>query len=218
MIAELSKLYTGRWIRAHKTANRVALVLFLVGAPWPAGGQWLLNDKAQLPLGQSEKNWVPLAMDKVHDPNGSAIRQLQEPGEGLSLLPAHESGNRVLWAKALDRGAISPRRAKDPSEAKVQVLDMDVLMDLGGSMKIVRFPHRIHTEWLACDNCHEHLFKSKIGANKLSMFQILLGEQCGLCHGSVAFPLTECQFCHSVEQEAGGFRSSMPNLAPELPK
>jgi len=200
MIAELIKRYTSRWFRAHRAVSRVALILLLSGAPWHAGGQWLQDDKAQLPLGQSEKNWVPLAKDGVHDPGGLALRQLQEPGEGLSLLPADTAGNRVLWAKALDRGAINPRRTRTPSETKVQVLDMDVLMDLRGSMPIVRFPHRIHTQWLACDNCHEQLFKSRIGANKLSMYQILQGEQCGLCHGAVAFPLTQCTFCHSVKR------------------
>lgn len=211
------KHYIDTWFRAHRAVGCMAFVLFLAGAPWPAVGQWLLDEKTQLPLGQSEKNWVPLAKDKVHDPSGPAITQLQEPGEGLSLLPAHDSGNLVLWAKALDRGAISPRRAKTQSGTKVQVLDMDVLMDLRGSMPIVRFPHRIHTEWLACDNCHEQLFKSKIGANKISMFQILQGEQCGLCHGAVAFPLTQCQFCHSVKQ-AGEFGSAMPALGPGLPE
>lgn len=193
----------------------MAIVLFLVGAPWSAEGQWLQDDRTQLPLGQSQKNWVPLADDHVHDPFGPAIRQLQEPGEGLNQLPAHESGNKVLWAKALDRGAINPRRSRTPSKTNVQVLDMDVLLDLNGSMPIVRFPHRIHTEWLACDNCHEHLFKSKIGANQLSMFQILLGEQCGLCHGAVAFPLTQCQFCHSVERKNTLYSSPMPVLGPE---
>lgn len=216
MIAESTKFYNNGWFRAQKAVVRVVLVLLLAGASWTAEGQWLQDDKTQMPLGQSEKNWVPLTKDKVHDPRGPAIKQLQEPGEGLSQLPAHESGNRVLWAKALDRGAINPRRTRTPSGAKVQVLDMDVLMDLGGSMPIVRFPHRIHTEWLACDNCHEQLFKSKTGTNKLSMFQILLGEQCGLCHGSVAFPLTQCQFCHSVERQDGGFSSPLPSLGPRL--
>lgn len=158
------------------------------------------DDEAQMPLGQLEKNWVPLSKDGVHDPAGPAIRQLQEPGKGLSQLPAHESGNRVLWAKALDRGAINPRRELAPSATKLQVLDLDILMNLRGGMPIVRFPHRIHTQWLACDNCHEHLFKSQIGANKLSMYTMLQGEQCGLCHGSVAFPLTQCAFCHSVSR------------------
>ena len=201
VIAELTKRYTGGGCpRVHRAASRAALILLLAGATWPARGQWLLDDKAQLPLGQSEKNWVPLAKDGVHDPDGLAIKQLQEPSEGLSLLPADTAGNRVLWAKALDRGAINPRRTKAPSETKGQVLDMDVLLDLRGSFSVVRFPHRIHTQWLACDNCHERLFKSKIGANKISMYQILQGEQCGLCHGAVAFPLTQCTYCHSVDR------------------
>ena len=205
MIAKLTRCYISRRFSA---VGRVALVLLFVCAPWPAAGQWLQDGKAPLPLSQPEKNWVPLAKDKVHDPREPAVKQLQEPGEGLSQLPAHESGNRVLWAKALDRGAINPRRAKTPSETQVQVLDMDVLMDLNGNMPIVRFPHRIHTQWLACNNCHEDLFKSQIGANKIRMYQILQGEQCGLCHGSVAFPLTQCPFCHSVERPTNIYRES----------
>ena len=191
--------YIGRWLSAHGAVGRVVFMLILAGAPWTVMGQWVQDERAQLPLGQSEKNWVPLAKDKVHDPRGSAFRQLQEPGEGLSLLPSDTAGNLVLWAKALARGAISPRRATTSSGAKAQrVPDMDVLMDLRGSFPVVRFPHRIHTQWLACNNCHEHLFKSQIGVNGISMYQILQGEQCGLCHGSVAFPLTQCAFCHSV--------------------
>ncbi len=204
MIAELTKRCPSKFSRAHRVLGHVTVILLLTCVPWQAEGQWLQDDRAQLPLGQSEKNWTPLDMDGVHDPAGPAIRQLQEPGKGLSELPAHESGNRVLWAKALDRGAINPRRAIKPSEAKVQVLDLDILMNLRGGMPIVRFPHRIHTQWLACDNCHEQLFKSQIGANKLSMYMMLQGEQCGLCHGSVAFPLTQCSFCHSVSRKPEG--------------
>lgn len=204
MIAELTRRCTDSWFSAYRAVGLVALVLLLVGAPWAAAEQWLQDDKAQLPLGQSEKNWVPLAKDKVHDPRGPSIKELQEPGAGLSQLPAHPSGNRVLWAKALDRGAISPRRSITPTETKMQVLDMDVLLNLNGSFPAVRFPHKIHTQWLSCDNCHEQLFKSRIGANKINMYRILQGEQCGLCHGAVAFPLTECTLCHSVNRQAEG--------------
>lgn len=180
--------------------------LLLAGATWPALGQWTLDSKSQAPLGQSQDNWIPLAKDKVHDPRGAGIVELQEPGEGLFELPPHQAGNRVLWAKALDRAAISPRRSIYPTGNKVQVLDLDVLMDLRGSMPVVRFPHKIHTQWLACDNCHEELFKSRVGETKISMYTILQGEQCGLCHGSVAFPLTECPICHSVERPAPKWR------------
>lgn len=188
------------WLRAQKAVCQLIFVLFLIGASWPAAGQWTQRGKEQKSLGQPANVWVPLNKDKIHDPNGAAIRELQQPSEGLFELPAHSSGNRVLWAKALDRGAIKPRRSITPSETEVQVLDMDVLLDVKGSFPAVRFPHKIHTQWLSCDNCHEHLFKSQIGETKIRMYSILQGEQCGLCHGAVAFPLTECVFCHSVQR------------------
>lgn len=200
MIAELTKPHTGAWFFFRWIVSHALVTLLLIGTSWPAMGQWTLDDKAQLPLGQPADNWVPLARDRVHDPRGPGLGELQEPGEVLSQLPPHQSGNRVLWAKALDRGAISPRRSIYPTEEKIPVLDLDVLLDLRGSFPVVRFPHKIHTEWLACDNCHEKLFKSQVGATRISMYNILQGEQCGLCHGAVAFPLTQCPFCHSVER------------------
>jgi c(7)-type cytochrome triheme protein len=45
------------------------------------------------------------------------------------------------------------------------------------------------------------LFKTKAGTSNVNMMQILSGEKCGLCHGAVAFPLTECQRCHSLPRK-----------------
>lgn len=203
------KPYTGIQFLSRRASVRVLAMLLLTCVSWPSLGQWTLDSKAQAPLGQSPDNWIPLTKDQVHDPRGPGLSELQDPGAGLFELPPHQSGNRVLWAKALDRGAISPRRSLYPNESsKVQVLDLDVLMDLRGSMAVVRFPHKIHTQWLACDNCHDALFKPRVGETKISMYNILQGEQCGLCHGSVAFPLTECPFCHSVERPAPKWRMS----------
>jgi c(7)-type cytochrome triheme protein len=143
--------------------------------------------------------WTPLEKDGIHDPASPAIRMLQQPAEALSKLPPDSAGNMVRWVDALEKGVINPRTNIRP-ETKVEILDGDILMNLNGSMPIVRFPHRAHTLWLDCKNCHEHPFKSKIGANKLSMLRILEGEQCGLCHGAVSFPLTECNRCHSVSR------------------
>ncbi len=142
-------------------------------------------------------DWLPLARDGVHDPASPALELLQEPREALSRLAPDTAGNQVRWVEALDRGQINPRTNLLPG-TKVEVLDLDVMLNLRGGTPIVRFPHRQHTLWLDCSNCHEHLFKSKAGANKLSMMQILQGEQCGVCHGAVSFPLTECTRCHSV--------------------
>ena len=57
--------------------------------------------------------------------------------------------------------------------------------------------HPIRVEW-SDPAGHDKLFRSKAGANRFSMTAILNGEQCGVCHGAVAFPLTECNRCHSV--------------------
>jgi c(7)-type cytochrome triheme protein len=103
----------------------------------------------------------------------------------------------VNWVESLEEGYIKPR-AKVLPETQVDVLDLDVILKNTSMMYYVRFPHKPHTEWLDCSQCHEKLFRSKAGATKINMFMILMGQKCGLCHGAVAFPLTECGRCHSV--------------------
>lgn len=146
------------------------------------------------------RRWLPLAKDGIHDPKTPALRLLQEPRVALSRLPADNVGNQVNWVAALEGGHINPRTNIRP-ETKVRILDLDVLLNLRGGTPIVRFPHRQHTLWLDCSNCHEHLFKSKAGANRFSMERILQGEQCGVCHGAVAFPLTACARCHNTPRD-----------------
>lgn len=155
--------------------------------------------------------WAPLRADGVHDPNSPAIGVLQEPAEALAPLPRDEVGNRVRWVQALDQGLIAPRTHLLPG-TEVRLRDDDIIVSKFGSMPAVKFPHRPHTLWLDCSNCHEQLFKSKAGANRFSMEAILNGEQCGLCHGAVAFPLTECLRCHSVPNAS--LRRAVPRPQP----
>lgn len=145
--------------------------------------------------------WKPLANDHIHDPENEALPYLQEPEEALSLLPRAESGgNNVNWVAALRSGAITPR-AKISESFEVRVLDLDVVMPDTAGMPAVVFPHKTHTEWLDCSNCHDRIFKAKAGANKFGMFDILQGNYCGQCHGAVSFPLTQCLRCHSKDQK-----------------
>ena len=161
----------------------VAAACMVAGLAWGAGTQ------------------LPLAKDQIHDPANPAIKLLQEPSEALANLPPDAVGNRVRWVQALEKGLIAPRASILPG-TEVKVLDQDVIMPRTGEMFMVRFPHKQHTEWLDCSNCHEKLFKSKAGATTtVNMFEILQGEYCGVCHGAVAFPLTECRRCHSVERK-----------------
>ncbi len=145
--------------------------------------------------------WLPLAQDELHDPAGPALNQLQSPSEALSVLPRDGAGDQVNWVKALNNGNIKPR-INIRSNTQTEVLDLDVLLRNTGEMGMVNFPHKQHTEWLICSNCHEGIFKSKAGATKFSMYDILNGEYCGRCHGAVAFPLTECNRCHNVPHTA----------------
>ena len=189
----------------HCTRNRysrlwVVATLLLAGVAW-AG------------------TYVPLAEDGVHDPANPGIKLLQEPGDALSKLPRDTGGNRVNFTKALQEGLISPQSdpkaepkiaadgkidadTEAPAETKVNVLDLDVIMPRTSELPMVRFPHKQHTEWLVCSNCHDKPYKYKAGATvEINMFAILQGEFCGTCHGAVAFPLTECHRCHSEERK-----------------
>ena len=146
--------------------------------------------------------WTLLAHDGIHDLDNPALDLLQEPAEALSLLPPDTAGNQVNWIQALRGGYIDPRTNIYP-ETKVDLLDQDIVMRNTGEANYVRFPHKAHTEWLDCSNCHEEIFASKAGATPMNMLMILSGEYCGRCHGAVAFPLTECNRCHSVPAVSG---------------
>ena len=153
-------------------------------------------------LSSDDRRWMPLQIDGVHDPDSPVLSILQQPEEALSVLPPDRSGNLVDWVEALSSGAILPRSQIYP-DTEVQVLDDDILFDQTAAMPMVLFPHRQHTEWLDCSNCHDRIFKRERALNEFGMYSILEGEYCGQCHGAVAFPLTECARCHSVARPAG---------------
>ena len=175
------------------------------------GGGVLLLVLAAGAMAQDNRRWKPLAADGVHDPASPAVTQLQAPGAALSKLPAGTGGNQVGWGEALKQGLIAPRAGADPkSGTDATVLDNDILLNPNGSLPPVRFPHKDHTQWLDCGNCHDALFKMEKGASKISMARILEGEQCGVCHGAIAFPLTDCKRCHSAPWRVAPARVRKP--------
>jgi c(7)-type cytochrome triheme protein len=148
-------------------------------------------------LAAGPSSWQRLQSDGIHDPNSPSIALLQQPGDALRVLPHDTAGNLVNWVQAIESGAIDPRARLRPGPP-MQTRDDAIIIAKYGSLPAVRFPHRAHTLWLDCADCHDKIFKAKAGANRLSMTAILNGEQCGVCHGAVSFPLTECNRCHSV--------------------
>jgi len=137
--------------------------------------------------------------DEIHDPTNEGAMILQPPLEAYDGLPQTESGlgNGVDWVKALDEGKIKPRWERTDPTAEPMVMDMNIVRVPKSSMPDVVFPHRQHTLWLACSNCHPDIFIPRKGANQINMAAIILGQKCGVCHGKVSFPVSECKRCHS---------------------
>ncbi len=154
-----------------------------------------------------EGQWKPLRDDGLHDPESPAISVLQEPAEALSVLVPNNAGNKVDWVRSLQEGLIQPRASLHDDRESV-ILDTTILMRNTLDMPYVLFTHKPHTEWMACEACHESIFISQVDANPISMGKILDGEYCGLCHGAVSFPLTECIRCHNTDPSMVSTRTS----------
>lgn len=160
----------------------------------------VFSAQAQEPSAADTSRHKPLAMDGFHDPTLPSIDILQEPGGVLGTLPSSTSGNMVDWNKAVREGHIQPRATLE-KQGEIKTLDLDIYFPNTAGADVVRFPHKEHTQWLDCSNCHPVPFAEKAGATQISMLEILMGEYCGRCHGAVSFPLTECSRCHSVSYE-----------------
>lgn len=142
------------------------------------------------------------AEDGIHDPDNPGTQTLQWPSEAFQDLPKSNDGNRVDWVAALGQGRIAPLVDLSDPKAEPFVMDLVIVREVKGSMPNVVFPHLQHTQWLDCTNCHDEIFVPQKGANQISMAAILLGQKCGVCHGKVAFPVTDCRRCHAQPKSA----------------
>lgn len=143
----------------------------------------------------------PPTEDGIHDPANDGTQALMAPLAAYGTLPKSMAGNRVNWVQAIDQKKINPRWDRNDPKAEPMVMDLNIVREVKGSMPDVVYPHKQHTEWLDCSNCHPAIFTPQKGANSISMAAILLGEKCGVCHGKVAFPVSECRLCHSKKKE-----------------
>jgi len=144
----------------------------------------------------------PAVDSGIHDPANDMTLQLQPPSVAFDGLPKSMAGNHVDWVKALAAKNITPRWDRNDPNAPAIVMDLNIVREVKGSMPDVVYPHKQHTEWLDCSNCHPAIFVPQKGANQISMASILLGQKCGVCHGKVAFPVSECRLCHSRKKAA----------------
>jgi c(7)-type cytochrome triheme protein len=134
-----------------------------------------------------------------YDPANPDYLTLQRPYDAMRHLPKDSVGFPD-WMRALLQKTITPRSSLSGKD-KMEVLDLDVIMRNTKEMPNVLFPHRSHTLWLACSNCHPAPFAPVAGGNRISMADIFRGQFCGMCHDRVAFvTFYSCNRCHSVAQ------------------
>lgn len=184
----------------------VAPLAIAAAAAPAAASQGDPNSFNRLMIAPGKRN-PPPAEDGIHDAANAATLSLQPPLAAFMTLPPLGSGNRINWVKSLGDGRIKPRWDRDKDDAQPVVMDLNIVREVKGSMPDVVYPHKQHTEWLDCSACHPAIFIPQKGANQISMAAIMLGQKCGVCHGKVAFPVSECRLCHSRNKEPAAART-----------
>lgn len=185
--APLGTTATTNSIPAPTATTRVTVV------PPPSNDVNVFN-RLLRPSGRANR---PAVDSGIHDPTNDMTLELQSPSTAFAGLSKSVAGNHIDWVKSLNNKAIVPRWDRLNPAAPPLVMDLNIVREVKGSMPDVIFPHKQHTEWLDCSNCHPAIFVPQKGANQISMASILLGQKCGVCHGKVAFPVSECRLCHS---------------------
>ncbi len=143
---------------------------------------------------------------------GIEVKDNRNPEEHLSKLPTNNYGNKVDWVKAINDGSIKPK-ADAEGATKMVVFDRDIEFKVQGKgvpLPNVIFPHKEHTQWLFCGNCHTKIFQMKAGANPVTMYDIFEGRFCGVCHGTVAFPVSDCLRCHNKDRLRASYEKKVP--------
>ena len=131
------------------------------------------------------------------------LRYTLKEGEPLAFafLPRDQTGD-IDWVVALDEGIINPKESiieeePVPLTEITPILDFKIRFRIDAELPDVIFPHKPHQQLLDCRNCHPAIFLMQAGTNPITMKKIEEGQFCGRCHGKVAFPLTNCDRCHS---------------------
>lgn len=118
-------------------------------------------------------------------------------------MPKERGGNGINWEQAENGGAIKLTdyieglSTKRPPMANQK--DFSIGAKVEGVPEII-FSHKKHTVWNGCELCHPDIFVGvKKGTEKYSMIDLFAGRYCGACHGTVAFPQSDCRRCHTKQ-------------------
>ena len=92
--------------------------------------------------------------------------------------------------------------------------DTDIVMKNTLDQPYVLFPTRRTTSGCPAKCVMRRCFDRCWTVTQSAWQRILDGEICGVCHGAVSFPLTECNRCHSVSRDDRS-RSSSGAVVPK---
>jgi c(7)-type cytochrome triheme protein len=140
------------------------------------------------------------ACARCHATNGEAKHEYDFASFTRDL-PKGRFGNGIDWEVAEQKRLIRPVDFVEGLSVKRPAMpvqkDFALSAKLAGMPEII-FSHAKHTVWSGCEGCHPEIFTGvKRGLTKYTMVEIFDGKYCGACHVSVAFPLIDCQRCHS---------------------
>jgi c(7)-type cytochrome triheme protein len=131
---------------------------------------------------------------------GKGVKPQHDFGALVAKLPRERFGNGIDWEKAEQQKLVRPVDFVEGISIKRPPLkapkDFALNAKLEG-MPDILFSHTKHTVWNGCELCHPQIFGVKKDETKTTMVQIFDGQHCGTCHTRVAFPLIDCQRCHS---------------------
>ncbi len=132
---------------------------------------------------------------------GKNIKSEYDFNQFTGKFPRERYGNGIDWEKAESAGYIKLVDYIEGISIKRPALavqkDFAITAKVEGMPDII-FSHKKHTAWNGCELCHPEIFIGvKRGTTKYSMVEIFDGKYCGVCHSSVAFPLLDCQRCHT---------------------
>lgn len=131
---------------------------------------------------------------------GREVRFEYDFGAFTAGLPKGRFGNGVDWEKAEEVGLIKPVDFLEG--VSIPRKRLGAQNDFSLSPKVLAMPeiifsHKKHTVWNGCELCHPEIFGVKRGSTRYTMLENFDGKYCGACHATVAFPMLDCQRCHT---------------------
>lgn len=152
---------------------------------------------------KNEKNTSKSKRDEsfIRDLGRKDVERTEPEPVPFHFLPKTDLGY-IDWDEALKNKSIKPLPTIDKYPVKAfGVIDLDIIFRVNTALEDVKFSHSSHTAWLDCSACHPVLFRMRRGSTPVSMKKIRQGDYCGRCHGIVAFPLYDCDRCHSYSRD-----------------